>query len=105
MKQSPCPHCGNDPGLGLWQKLTLGRTRVARCRACGRAVAVDWLASTIVLTLSGVAPLTLLLLSIALADGASARVQTALVLLSVAVGTAVQGWIHYRFVPLVARDA
>ena len=104
MKQSPCPHCGNDPGLGFWKKLTLGRTGVARCGACDRGVGVDWLASTIVLTLSGVTPLTLALLAIALAQGASAQVQTALLLLSVVVGTAVQAWVHYRFVPLVARE-
>lgn len=105
MRQSPCPHCGRDPGLGFWEKLTLGRTRVARCRACGRAVAVAWLTSTVVLTLSGVVPLSLLLLTIALAGGASARVQIALALLAVASGTALQCWLYHRFVPLDARDA
>jgi len=36
-----CPHCGGEPCLPLWRKLTLGPGGRASCQLCGLRVAVD----------------------------------------------------------------
>jgi hypothetical protein len=36
-----CPHCGAEPCLPLWRKLTLGPASKAHCRACDCLVGVE----------------------------------------------------------------
>lgn len=44
-----CPHCGADPCLPLWRKLSLGPISTAYCGECGYRVSADfnraWLAT------------------------------------------------------------
>ena len=105
MHPQHCPHC-KQHCLGFWSKLALGPARKKACASCGKMVSVPWLQSTLHLLVLGFIPLFFVLLAITLLDSApSSWITVALPMLGVATGMAIEAWLYYRFVPLVARAA
>jgi hypothetical protein len=99
-----CPHCGQTC-LTVWSKNSLGAAAKRPCKACGQFVSVSWISSLAFGLLSSIATV---------AGGISA----AYVLSPIAPGWLVPAvllgmlafnapllWLHYRFVPLIARAA
>jgi hypothetical protein len=89
MQLLECPHC-HQPSISIWRKMWLGPAASAKCSSCGGAVSVPWSAM-----LAGT-PFFAAILVTPLISAAAA------VVLWVA-GAAVMAFLHYRFVPLIAK--
>ena len=107
MKQSRCPHCSNDPGLGLWEKTGLGPGRSRPCIACGSEVSVSliWIIGFILLT--SWLPLLMAFFGLVLSSSySSGRVVSGLATFGgLAVGVLVLAAVYKRVVPLTTRSA
>ena len=100
-----CPHC-NRPCLGFWSKISLGPARRKPCSSCGNLVSVPWLQSSIHLLAIGLIPLFTCLFAITLFDPLSSGWLTlTMALVGLVAGSALEAWLYYRFVPLVASVA
>lgn len=67
MRQARCPHCGRNPGLGIWEKSGLGPGRTAACRSCGGRVSVSLFLSIGFVAITGWLPLLTLVVAMVLA--------------------------------------
>ncbi len=90
-----CPHCGAEPCLPLWRKLTLGPASKAHCRVCDCLVGVEALRAS-------AAMLPVFLLIAAVATGLLQDVVGMLVLLVVTVGGMVA--LYVGWVPLMPEQ-
>jgi hypothetical protein len=89
MQLLECPHC-HQPGFSVLRKMFLGPATWAKCRNCGGAVSVPW---------SAMWATTPFIAAILVTRWVS--LPTAVVLLIG--GAAVMTFVHYRFVPLIAK--
>jgi uncharacterized membrane protein YtjA (UPF0391 family) len=79
-------------------KLSIGPMRSKPCQACGQSLSVSWGPYLLVALISGLLPFVGLLL-------ASSIASSMLFIIFGMVGAALPAlWLHYRFVPLVARS-
>jgi hypothetical protein len=90
-----CPHCGAEPCLPLWRKLTLGPASKAHCQVCDCLVGVEALRA------SG-AMLPVFLLIFAVATGLLQDISAMLVLLAVTV--AAMFALYASWVPLMPEQ-
>jgi len=90
MQALECPHC-HQAGLPVWRKMCLGPATSAKCGNCGGAVSVPWSA------MWASAPF---IAAIVIAGFVSSTLVTAALLI---VGAAVTAWLHFRYVPLIAK--
>ncbi|NZA26239.1 hypothetical protein H0E84_07555 [Luteimonas sp. SJ-92] len=88
--------------MDFWTKVALGPARKKQCRSCGRLVSVPWLQSSLHLLATGFIALAICLVAIAVVDS-SGWLSLALPLGGLVGGIAIELWLYYRFVPLVAR--
>ncbi|MEL1266299.1 hypothetical protein [Pseudoxanthomonas putridarboris] len=69
-------------------------------------MSVPWLQASLHMLALGLIPLLFCLLAITLVDSAPSNwVSVAFPLVGIAAGTAIEAWLYYRFVPLVAITA
>lgn len=101
MDRNKCPHCRHH-SFGIWAKLALNPKRPKPCPVCGELVSVTRHRSA--LHLLGIVPMTLCLLGIAFANSSSWG-QWILPVTGVIIGFAIEIWLYYRCVPLVAGAA
>jgi|SoiMethySBSTD1v2_1073268.scaffolds.fasta_scaffold1060066_2 hypothetical protein len=85
-----CPHC-HKPAIPVWRKLFLGPATAATCSACGGAVSVPW---------SGFWVIVPFLVAIVAAGFVSSTLIAAAFWIA---GGVVMSWLHYRYVPLIAK--
>lgn len=100
MNINACPHCNNF-WFGFWAKISLGPERKRRCRNCDGVVSASKSYGTAHLLTLGLIPLFFCLLSIAIADSASAGWWMPVA--GILVGVMFELWLYYRAVPLVAH--
>ena len=107
MKQSRCPHCNDETGLGLWEKTGLGPGRSRHCKTCGGAVGVSLLWIVVFTLLTGWFPLLLAFLGLIVSDALSSSqvLSGAMASGGLAVGAFVLALLYKRVVPLSARAA
>ncbi len=91
MSGTRCPHCGRA-AMSLWRKSSLGPSRVVACQACGKKVAVHWVAF--------LAAIPALLGGFALLKSAS----VVLGVVAVVAGILLMGVLHTFLVPLARGD-
>lgn len=101
--QPSCLHCGSDPGLSAWQKLLLRPGRSAPCRSCGGRVSVGRWAGALAGALTGLVPILLAVLGLALVDRAlGSWAQPIAAFIGLGLGALIQVWLYHLLVPLVA---
>jgi hypothetical protein len=78
--------------MPLWRKQILGPAAYATCRSCGGAVGVPW---------SGMWVMIPFLVAIVIAAFVTSTLITVALWIA---GGAVMAWLHYRYVPLIAKS-
>ena len=90
MQALECPHC-HQPEIPVSRKMWLGPATSTTCRSCGAAVSVPWSAMW-----AGTPFFAAIVIA---AFVSSALVAAALWIL----GAAAMAWLHFRYVPLIAK--
>jgi hypothetical protein len=85
-----CPHC-HETAVSPLRKIFLGPGRSVACRACGGKVSVP---------LSGMWVIIPIVVAVFLASGIKSSVVSYAVVI---VGVAVSCFLHYRYLPLIAK--
>lgn len=102
MNPLACPRCG-EPCLTFWSKTSLGPAKRKRCRSCGQSVSVPWLHSLAIGFLSSVVTIVAGVGAMALLDPLPPGWLALACVLGMLAANVPLVWLHYRFVPLVAR--